>query len=120
MSKLALSAAAEAYVQNLKTIIADAKKSMRDAERALYDFESLPENNVYATVEDAGELEDILREQAAEDCEGSHNIGNDEYRREFLVDGVKYAAILSCEYDRHDKTYYYIYSSAFEIVKVDA
>lgn len=120
MSKLALSAAAECYITNLKSIIATAEKAKRDAEAALHDFESLPENNVYASLEDAEELEDILRDQAAEDCEGSYNCGSPEYRRELMVDGEKYVAILKVDYDRHDKTYYYIYGSTFEIKKVEA
>lgn len=120
MSKLALSAAAEAYVQSLKNIIAEGEKTLAATKSALHDFESLPENNVYATLEDADELEDILRDQASEDCEGSYNCGAPEYRRELMVDGVKYVAILSVDYDRHDKTYYYIYGSSFEIKKVEA
>jgi len=120
MSKLALTPAGQSYVDNLQAIIKTAEKSRRDAQEALHLFLALPENNRYDSVEDAGELEDVLREQAGEDCEGSHNIGMDEYRQEFLVGEEKYVAILKCEYDRHDKTYYYIYSSDFSIEKVEA
>jgi hypothetical protein len=91
-----------------------ARQALAIAEKALLDFNTSVENNVFATLEEAcDELEDRLIQFAKEDCEGSYNCGDPEYRQEFLVDGVKYVAILEVEYDRHDKTYYYIYSRKF-------
>ena len=82
-------------------------------------FDALAENNVYDTVEIAEDnLHQILQDRAFEDCEGAGNCGLDEYRQEFLVDGKKYIAILGVEYNRHDKTYYYIDGTDFCIEPV--
>ena len=89
------------------------------AKNNLAEFDALAENNVYETVTIAEDnLYDILRERASEDCEGAYNCGLDEYRQEFLVDGVKYVAILEVDYNRHDKTYYYIDGTEFRIESV--
>lgn len=74
-------------------------------------------NNIYDSVEAAGILEDTLLEMAQADCEGAYNCGEDSYTQDFLVDRVAYTAILECEYNRHDKTYYYVESHKFKIVK---
>ena len=75
-----------------------------------------PKNNVYASIEDATELEDTLSDEAHQDCEGSYNCGNSEYSREFIVGGKLYIAKLeNIQYNRHDKTYYYIEGYDFNI-----
>jgi hypothetical protein len=86
-----------------------AKTAYDAAVKALSDFESDPQQHVYATLEEAsGYLEEALRDRAHADCEGSYNCGDDEYHQGFFVDGVEYMAIASVEYNRHDKTYYYV------------
>lgn len=55
---------------------------------------------------------------ADDDCEGSHNCGLDEYRQEYIVDNIKYVGILNVEYNRHDKTYYYVEDSSYSSRKV--
>ncbi|EJO27457.1 hypothetical protein QWC_31731 [Achromobacter marplatensis] len=70
-------------------------------------------------MEDAeGEVEEMLRGRAHEDCEGSYNCGAEVYDQEFMVDGVKYVGTLKCEYNRHDKTYYYLEEAEFSVEKV--
>lgn len=71
---------------------------------------------VYATLEEAlADERDSHFEQAAEDCEGSYNIGCDSYETlVYITAESKYYEIKTkFEYNRHDKQYYYIdnYSS---------
>jgi hypothetical protein len=85
---------------------------------AISAIDHAPENNVFASLEEASaELEERLRDEAAQDCEGSHNCGADVYVQEFIVDGVHYVGYLHVEYGRHDKTYYFIDSARFEYAK---
>jgi hypothetical protein len=106
-------------LNELKTQIALAKKQLEDAEAELFDFESKAENNVFESLEVAlREVEEILEQRAYQDCQGAHNVGCDEYRQEFIVDGVIYKGTLTCEYNRHDKTYYYLEESEFTYEKV--
>lgn len=95
-----------------------AQVTLSAAVAALDAFDQLAENNVFASLKDAERLEDTLECRARDDCEGAGNCGNDEYRQEFLVDGVKYVAIYKPEYNRHDKTYYYIDGGEFKIEPV--
>lgn len=89
------------------------------AKNNLATFDALAENNLYETYEFAQfQMRHILYERAFEDCEGAGNCGLDEYRQEFLVDGVKYVAIMTVEYNRHNKTYYYIDGTEFRIESV--
>lgn len=97
--------------------IAAAQANLDIAHKALSDFETKAENNVFESLESAGNLEDVLRGRASEDCEGSYNCGADYYEQEFMVDGVVYVATLTVEYNRHDKTYYYVDGSEFSIAK---
>lgn len=104
----------------LEAAVAAAKANLGAAEKELSDFLASPLNNVFESVEQAsGELEDRLRDMANEDCEGAGNCGLEEYEQEFIVDGVHYIGKLSVEYDRHDKTYYYIDRARFTIEPVD-
>lgn len=94
--------------------IASAAIALAEAKEALAEFESLAENNVFETIEKAvSAIENKLECQAHEDCEGSYNCGDESYSQEFIVDGVKYVGTLTLEYNRHDKTYYYIDGSEF-------
>jgi hypothetical protein len=69
-------------------------------ERALW-FGAV-ENNVFSSMEEAeGVVYARLKDEAYKDCEGT-------YTQEFIVNGVHYIGTLSVEYNRHDKTYYYI------------
>lgn len=79
-------------------------------------FDEAPENNVFESVEKASEvLEETLLDKARNACEGSYHYGLESYFREFIVDGVHYIATLTPEYNRHDKTYYYVDDSKFEV-----
>lgn len=95
--------------QHLENAVVDARASLSSAEAALLAWDSLPENNVYDSLEEALEdIEDTLRKQASADCEGSHHVGEDTYEQSFKVGSRTYTATLTCEYNRHDKRYYYL------------
>lgn len=97
-----------------------AEEVLADAKDAVISFECAPENNVFATTKEAdGEIEERLTRYANAACKGSYRYGETIYRQDFVVDGVKYLARLEVEYDRHDKTYYYIYGTDFSYAEVD-
>ena len=101
--------------QELINAIELAKKNLLSAELALDKYEAVAANNVYPTIDEAlADIEDKLNAKADRDCEGAHNCGNDEYEQMFMVGGVTYIALLKVEYNRHDKTYYYVDGTDFE------
>lgn len=84
-------------------------------------FESLKaENNIYNGDKNKAlnMVEDYLTGTAESDCEGSYNCGNPEYKQEVIINGTKYLCTLSVEYNRHDKTYYYIEETDFKAVEI--
>jgi hypothetical protein len=100
--------------EELTAAIAVAQAKLTEAKGALAAFEAKAENNVFETIEKAAyKVEAMLESRAHQDCEGSHNCGRDEYTQEFMVAGVKYIGTLKVEYNRHDKTYYYIDGTDF-------
>lgn len=107
-------------IAQLNQEVANAKAALRAAVSNLAQFIALPENNIFETIERACDcLEDRLRDEAHEDCEGAGNCGATEYEQEFIVDGTNYLGKLSVSYNRHDKTYYYIDSCNFTFEPVD-
>lgn len=108
-------------IEQLKADVETAKAALAQAEKALAEFETDPEQNVFASLEDAEHVLMVrMHEWAHDDCEGSHNCGSDKYEQEFIVDGVHYLATLECEYNRHDKTYYYLEEATFSYKEIDA
>lgn len=105
-------------LEELKAAVEASKAEHARAVAALTDFEQSAENNRFADLDAAAELEDTLRDRAFEDCQGAGNCGFDEYTQEFIVGEDLYLARLKCEYNRHDKTYYYLEEASFSIEKV--
>lgn len=106
--------------ESLNAEVVEAKRELANREAALAAFIAAPENNVFTTLEEAeNELYERLRNIAHEDCEGAGNCGNEEYEQGFIVDGIHYEGKLTVEYDRHDKTYYYIDRAKFTYEPVD-
>lgn len=68
---------------------------------------SVPEFDTLANAESWAK--DNCRDEAGNDCEGSHNYGKEEYSRMVKVGCNHYEIFIQFEYDRHAKTYYYIY-----------
>lgn len=103
----------------LESAVKEAQLALNAANDALRDFTLSAENNVYATLDEAeSAAEDILRDMAFADCEGAGNCGLDTYTMHVMVDGKKYLATLTVEYNRHDKTYYYIDESEITLTEV--
>jgi len=93
----------------LESALKLARQQVEESTAALKAIEMAPENNVFASLQEAEDtLSERLREEAFNDCEGAGNCGADAYVQEFIVDGVHYIGTLQVEYNRHDKTYYYI------------
>jgi hypothetical protein len=105
--------------EQLQAACKQAKAVHSEALAALEAFERDPINNVFKTLEDAEiSLEESMRDIASGDCEGSYNCGRSEYRQGFFVGGVQYVAIAQVEYNRHDKTYYYVEEFDLRIEKL--
>ena len=109
-------------MKTLEELRADAKVAgdVFEAATKLVEYaEALPENNVYPTLEEAEyAIEDMLYDRAFEDCEGAGRGGLNEYRQLFIVGDKTYVGIYNPEYNRHDRTYYYIDGSEFRIEEV--
>ena len=105
--------------EELSAAIAQASTNLTAAKNALQVFESKAENNVFESLDKAlGTVEDKLYRQAAADCEGSYNCGAPSYTQDFMVGEIRYRGTLTVEYNRHDKTYYYIDRSEFSYAQV--
>lgn len=108
---------APASKSELTANIRAARLALKAAEQALVEWSDKAENNVYTDLDEAiAYVEEALLSRAAADCEGSYNCGDATYTREFIIDGVTYIGTLTCEYNRHDKTYYYVDGSEFKWV----
>jgi hypothetical protein len=107
--------------QALVANVTDAAALLVKANADLYAFDARPNNNVFATLAEAERrIENDLSNEASEDCEGAGNCGNETYTRHFIVDGIEYVGTLSVEYNRHDKTYYYVDGTSFSYAKFEA
>lgn len=107
--------------EELQSAVKTAETNLTAAKDALAAFEALPANNVFETLPKAlSAIERKLESQAHQDCEGSYNCGAEKYTQGFIVDGVEYLGTLSVEYNRHDKTYYYVEGSTFTYAPVGA
>ncbi len=105
--------------QELEVAVQTAQLQLTKAIQALNAFVSSPGNNIYSTLDDAlCTVEERLLEQARNDCEGSYNCGAYEYTQEFIVDGKHYIGTLNCDYNRHDKTYYYLDEHTFKYAEL--
>lgn len=100
-------------------IINNLRNKLRSAEIELYVLEGLADNNRFSDMEVAEmAIYEKLEREANEDCEGRGNCGNPQYTQEFYVNDQLYVGILDVEYNRHDKTYYYVEESTFTVKKL--
>jgi DNA helicase IV len=106
-------------LKDLELKVKQAQAALDEAVKTLEEAKSLPENNVFDDLEFASaKIEDTLLDKASEDCEGAYNCGLEQYTQLFYVQGELYKGILKVEYNRHDKTYYYVDGHDFKIEKV--
>ena len=73
------------------------------------DLSELEEHETLAHYE--WEIEQLASYQASEDCEGSYNCGDDSYEVVVKTKEGHFSVWVDFEYNRHDKTYYYIENS---------
>lgn len=100
--------------------INELRNKLREAEIELWKLQSSPENNRFSCMKVAERaIEAKLEVEAEEDCEGKYNCGNPQYTQEFYVNDQLYIGILDVEYNRHDKTYYYVEESTFTVKKLE-
>jgi hypothetical protein len=93
-----------------------AKEQLEEAEANLIVAESLPENTFFESLDIAeAKLCRKMRNKASEDCECAGECGLEQYTQLFYVDKTLYKAIANVEYNRHDKTYYYVDGFDFKI-----
>jgi len=103
----------------LQQAIVDKAKELELAKQALLVFDSSLERNTFDSLDEAEDvISDRLENMAHNDCEGSYNYGAESYEQEFIVQGKHYLATMPFEYNRHDKTYYYIDSSEYSFVEL--
>ena len=108
----------EQIISTMNTI-SDLRGKLRAAECELYVLKSLADNNRFDSMEAAETaIYSKLEAEANEDCEGSYNCGNPQYHQEFYVNDQLYIGVLDVEYNRHDKTYYYVEESTFTVKKL--
>lgn len=60
------------------------------------------------------DIYEIARDWANDDCEGSHNCGNDFYIVSFKFGDKIYEVEVGFSYNRHDKTYYYVENFGYD------
>ena len=93
----------------LQAMLATAVAGVEELKLALQEAEAQPSYYQYHDLVTAeGELYDILLARASADCEGSYNVGQPEYTQECFIDDELHLATMKVEYNRHDKTYYYV------------
>lgn len=97
------------------------QKAIEVLEQSLIDFDSLIENNQYTDHTNAeysitGRFENIAHEQ----CEGAHNCGEEMFKQIYQIAGNSntFEATVKFEYNRHDKTYYYIDGTTYSYVEL--
>ena len=95
--------------EELKAKVKALQVGIAELEKQIEEFDSAPEQNIFDSLEDAeGRITDRFSDIAHEQCEGAGNCGQPEFKQKFSVSGKFYEAKVSFEYNRHDKTYYYI------------
>lgn len=91
------------------------------AKKQLYDWDSLPENNVYTSIEAAlSTIQDRFYSEASQACKGSYCLGEQKYEQEFTVEGDsnRYLATVEIDYNRYDKQYFYVEDTSVNYVKL--
>lgn len=102
--------------------ISDLKVEVALAEAEMYAFDSALYNNQYSSHDHARtEIENRYEGIADQDCEGAHNCGQSEYKQLYQISDNPntFEATVSFEYNRHDKTYYYIDGQSYGFVMLE-
>ena len=96
-------------IKELQAELIMAQQVVESITKQLVEVEQDISNHIYSSFDEAESfLYNMFDNLAHEDCEGSDNCGSGLYTQDFIVDGVSYTAFGEYEYNRHDKTYYYV------------
>ena len=107
-------------VMILKGRIHNLNEELVMCQTELHLLESSAEYNKFSNMESAeATINGMLEDLAGSDCEGSYNCGSPQYTQQFYVNDVLYEGILDVEYNRHDKTYYYVEETNFTVKKLE-
>jgi len=106
-------------LEELNEAVSKAQEALELAQSNLFEYLIKPENNTFTDLKVASDtIEGKLYSRADEACEGSYCRGLDQYVQLFYVNDVLYRGTLEVEYNRHDKTYYYIDETEFSVEEV--
>lgn len=106
-------------LEELNEAVSKAQEALDLAKNYLLEYLVKPENNTFTDLEVASyKIEMDLEDRASNACEGSYRRGPDEYIQLFYVNDSLYKGTLKVEYNRHDKTYYYIDGTDFLVEEV--
>ena len=112
----------EEFAETLKLLKVTVKKIKDDLHETEFNLDqalSSAEYNNFSTLDEAESiLYDELYAKASNDCEGMHNFGSEQYTQPFSVGDKQYIAVATVEYNRHDKTYYYVDNFSFKVVEL--
>jgi len=114
MNKEQIKVEQERLNNKLKFYQADMDYYSTEANKAQSNIDLIKSNLCFfqfETHEDAKDsIIEVLQDKAHNDCEGSNNRGNDVYEQEYqLIDSdTVYLGKIEVEYNRHDKTYYFV------------
>ena len=90
------------------------KEFTESLQKAQATLELIHSNICFFQFDNHEEAEDTIKEalgnKAHNDCEGSYNCGQSKYTQEYqLIDSDEvYLGKIEVEYNRHDKTYYFV------------
>ncbi|MCY9737481.1 nicotinate phosphoribosyltransferase [Paenibacillus alvei] len=102
----------DTYVRELKDVIMnrDGKVVIRPDSGNPVDILCGKVFDQFESVEEATQIleDNDVWDEATEACAGRHCMGDSEYVKEFKVGDKYYRATYEVEYNRHDKTYYYV------------
>lgn len=94
-----------------KQSVAELRLKITELEKEIEILESDVCNFQFESHDDAEDaISSLLYTKAEDACEGSHNCGADEYAQAYQLigDSKVYSGKITVDYNRHDKTYYYV------------
>lgn len=107
--------------EQIATEIATHHKAIAVLEQSLMDIDSMIENNQYTDQKNAEySITEHFSGIAHEQCEGSGNCGEPLFKRRYQIAGNPntFEATVEFEYNRHDKTYYYIDGTEYSYIQI--
>jgi hypothetical protein len=99
--------------------IVELKKNLESLQETKQILQLSREYNMYSNQNEAkNRVEGLLEDLANNDCEGSYTCGLAYYSCDYSANGKNFLCVATPEYNRHDKTYYYVDSIKFDHLEV--